>query len=128
MGMSKQFRVLLLDELLITHISEAILVKNLFRHMWARGMTVITTSNYRHEELYAKGFNRDQFEDFIPELTTQCPLIDLGGQTDYRKVDLSDNSDILWQCDEGCPTLSPDGEETHHCAGEWHMCSWCKGG
>jgi len=94
--LSKQFRVLLLDELLITHISEAILVKNLFRHMWARGMTIITTSNYRPEELYAKGFNRDQFEPFIPDLAAQCPLIDLGGETDYRKVDVSENSDIFW--------------------------------
>merc|ERR1712217_560091 len=94
--MSKQFRVLLLDELLITHISEAILVKNLFRHMWARGMTVITTSNYRPEELYAKGFNRDQFEDFIPDLATQCQLLDLGGQTDYRRVDVSQNADLFW--------------------------------
>jgi len=94
--LAKQFRVLLLDELLITHISEAILVKNLFRHMWARGMTIITTSNYRPEELYAKGFNRDQFVDFIPDLTGQCPVIDLGGETDYRKVDLSENSEIFW--------------------------------
>jgi len=94
--LAKQFRVLLLDELLITHISEAILVKNLFRHMWARGMTIITTSNYRPEELYAKGFNRDQFVDFIPDLASQCPVIDLGGDTDYRKVGLEENSDIFW--------------------------------
>lgn len=94
--MSKQFRVLLLDELVITHISEAILVKNLFRHMWARGMTIVTTSNYRPEELYAKGFNRDQFLDLIPELEAQCPIIDLGGNRDYRKVDLDHNSDVFW--------------------------------
>merc|ERR1712217_568133 len=94
--MSKQFRVLLLDELLITHISEAILVKNLFRHMWARDMTVVTTSNYRPEELYAKGFNRHQFVDFIPELAAQCPVIDLGGDRDYRKVDVSENADLFW--------------------------------
>jgi predicted ATPase len=83
--MAKQFRVLLLDELVITHISEAILVKNLFRHMWARGMTIITTSNYLPEELYSKGFNRDQFEAFIPELSSQCPVINMGGKVDYRK-------------------------------------------
>jgi len=85
--LSKQFRVLLLDELLITHISEAILVKNLFRQMWARGMTIITTSNYLPDELYTKGFNRDQFVDFIPELASQCPVINMGGEVDYRKVD-----------------------------------------
>jgi len=93
--LSRQFRVLLLDELLITHISEAILVKNLFRQMWARGMTIITTSNYRPEELYAKGFNRDQFVDFIPDLAAQCPIIDLGHDQDYRKIDAPESSDLF---------------------------------
>eukprot|EP00933_Yihiella_yeosuensis_P004182 TRINITY_DN10839_c0_g4_i1.p1 TRINITY_DN10839_c0_g4~~TRINITY_DN10839_c0_g4_i1.p1 ORF type:complete len:614 (+),score=123.56 TRINITY_DN10839_c0_g4_i1:83-1843(+) len=83
--MGDQFRVLLLDELHITHISEAILVKNLFRQLWARGVTVITTSNYRPEELFAKGFNREKFEDFIPELSEQCPVVDMCGKVDYRR-------------------------------------------
>lgn len=95
--LSKEFRVLLLDELVITHISEAILVKNLFRHMWARGMTVITTSNYLPHELYAKGFNRDQFVEFIPELEAQCPTINMSGQKDYRKTDSHlDSADVFF--------------------------------
>jgi len=94
-ALSKQFRVLLLDELLITHISEAILVKNLFRHMWARGMTIITTSNYRPDELYAKGFNRDQFVDFIPDLQAQCPVLDIAGEVDYRQVDAGETSETF---------------------------------
>eukprot|EP00928_Gymnodinium_smaydae_P004052 TRINITY_DN11418_c0_g1_i1.p1 TRINITY_DN11418_c0_g1~~TRINITY_DN11418_c0_g1_i1.p1 ORF type:complete len:584 (+),score=66.54 TRINITY_DN11418_c0_g1_i1:56-1807(+) len=86
--MASQFRVLLLDELVITHISEAILVKNLFRHMWARGMTIIATSNYLPGDLYSKGFNRDQFVPFMPELESQCPLIDMTNDKDYRQVGL----------------------------------------
>eukprot|EP00928_Gymnodinium_smaydae_P043254 TRINITY_DN29020_c0_g2_i1.p1 TRINITY_DN29020_c0_g2~~TRINITY_DN29020_c0_g2_i1.p1 ORF type:complete len:641 (+),score=119.33 TRINITY_DN29020_c0_g2_i1:61-1983(+) len=86
---SKQFRVLLLDELLVTHITEAVLVKSLFREMWANGITIITTSNYRPDELYAGGFNRDQFEDFIPELAQQCQVIDMAGGMDYRTVGAS---------------------------------------
>lgn len=95
-ALSQQFRVLLLDELLITHISEAILVKNLFRHMWARGMTIITTSNYRPEDLYAKGFNRDQFVDFIPDLQAQCPVLDISGEVDYRQEGVGENSEIFF--------------------------------
>ena len=95
-GLAKEFRVLLLDELLITNISEAILVKNLFRHMWARGMTIVTTSNYLPEELYAKGFNRDQFAPFIPELTVQCPVIDMSSSKDYRKTDAHLNNNLFF--------------------------------
>merc|ERR1719401_3197778 len=108
--LSRQFRVLLLDELLITHISEAILVKNLFRQMWARGMTVITTSNYRPEELYAKGFNRDQFVEFIPDLAAQCPVIDMGGTLDYRKLDKSDKSDVFFHPVNAETTSKMDAE------------------
>merc|ERR1711957_761106 len=64
--------------------------------MWARGMTIITTSNYRPNDLYAKGFNRDQFEDFIPDLEAQCPMIDIGGEVDYRQVDAGEGSDIFF--------------------------------
>jgi predicted ATPase len=104
--LSKQFRVLLLDELLITHISEAILVKNLFRQLWARGMTIITTSNYRPEELYAKGFNRDQFVDFIPDLASQCPMIDLGHDKDYRRIDATGSEDLFWSTITAETTIS----------------------
>jgi predicted ATPase len=104
--LSKQFRVLLLDELLITHISEAILVKNLFRQLWARGMTIITTSNYRPEELYAKGFNRDQFVDFIPDLVSQCPMIELGHDKDYRRIDAGSAEDLFWSTIDAQTTAS----------------------
>ena len=52
--LSRQFRVMLLGELSTTHISEAILVKNISRQLWARDVTVITTSSYLPSEPYAK--------------------------------------------------------------------------
>lgn len=79
-------RLLLLDELLITHISEAMFVKQLFRALWARGTVVITTSNYLPDELYAGGFNRSEFEPFIPNLKEMCPLLDLDSPFDYRTL------------------------------------------
>jgi len=82
-------RVLLLDELVITHISEAMFVKQLFRALWARGTVVITTSNYKHDELYFGGFNRSEFLPFIPELTEMCPLFDLDNPIDYRSIDVA---------------------------------------
>jgi len=81
-------RLLLLDELLITHISEAMFVKQLFRALWARGTSVITTSNYKPDELYTGGFNRSEFEPFIPNLQEMCPLLDLDSPTDYRTIEV----------------------------------------
>jgi len=82
-------RVLCLDELLVTHISEAIFVKQLFRALWARGTVVVTTSNYRHDDLYSGGFNRGEFLEFIPDLKDMCPLFDLDNPVDYRSIDVA---------------------------------------
>merc|ERR1719401_1342336 len=101
--LSKKFRVLLLDELLITHISEAILVKNLFRHLWSRGVTIITTSNYLPQDLYAKGFNREEFVGFIPEIEDQMPLINMKGDKDYRIEGVGTEQSLF---------LSPINDET----------------
>lgn len=84
-SMASHFRILLIDELLVTHVSEALLIKNLFRHLWSRGVTIVVTSNYKHSELYAGGFNRESFEDFLPELEKQCVLYDMSGEVDYRR-------------------------------------------
>lgn len=95
--------MLLLDELLITHISEAILVKNLFRHLWSRGVTIITTSNYLPQDLYAKGFNREEFVGFIPEIEDQMPLINMKGDKDYRIEGVGTEQSLF---------LSPINDET----------------
>jgi len=80
-----QFKVLLLDELLVTHVSEALLVKSLFRQLWAHGVTLVITSNYAPTALYSDGFNREQFLDFLPELAQECAVFDMTGDVDFRR-------------------------------------------
>jgi len=88
-------KVLLLDELWITHINEALNVKEICRALWARGVTTIFTSNYQQKELYKDGFNYAAFEDFIPEMAAQCPEFDFTSlyKTDYRLTDVDDVKD-----------------------------------
>lgn len=95
-SLANKFRVLLLDDIQITHISEAILVKNLFRHLWSRGVCIITTSNYKPHDLYSAGFNREVFVEFPPELEAQCPVIDMSGETDYRLMDVSEGGSTFF--------------------------------
>jgi len=79
-------RVFLLDEINITSISEGVLVKELFRALWLRGVTVLTTSNYKISQLYYQGFNRAAIEDFLPEFMERCQEIDMSADVDYRTV------------------------------------------
>jgi len=93
-------RVFLLDELNITSISEGVLVKELFRQLWVRGVTVITTSNYKINELYYQGFNRSSLEDFFPELAERVPELDMSMDVDLRTVGIIDSGTFLIGLDE----------------------------
>merc|ERR1719382_352131 len=72
---SIETKVLLLDELMITHISEAMLVRELFTSLWSRGVVICVSSNYKPEDLYAGGLNRVVIEPFLKgDLQRQMPL------------------------------------------------------
>jgi len=95
LAIAPKCKVLLLDEVWITHINEALNVKELCRALWARGVTIIFTSNYRQSELYHEGFNRAAFADFLPDLAEQCPEFDFreyACHADYRLTDLENSN------------------------------------
>lgn len=72
---SIETKVLLLDELMLTHISEAMLVRELFTSLWSRGVVICVSSNYKPEDLYAGGLNRVVIEPFLKgDLQRQMPL------------------------------------------------------
>ena len=91
---AKNCSVLLLDDVGITHINEALNLKELCKALWSRGVTTLFTSNYRQQDLYGEGFNRAAFEDFIPDLGAQCPEFDFTSfpVTDHRIAALDDDS------------------------------------
>jgi len=80
----KRCRVLLLDGLDITQPSEVVLVKEFFRAMWLRGITIIVTARQPINRLYRDGHNRDALTEFFPELRERCPETELLTMNDYR--------------------------------------------
>merc|ERR1711884_13256 len=99
-NISRECKVLILDELMITHISEAMLVRELFTSLWSRGVVTLVSSNYKPEELYAGGLNRVVIEPFLGgDLQKQMPLFDFNqsaASRDFRaqcaRGDLSEAS------------------------------------
>jgi len=80
----KRCRVLLLDGLDITQPSEVLLVKEFFRAMWLRGITIVVTARQPIHRLYRDGHNRDALSEFFPEFRERCPEVELMSMKDYR--------------------------------------------
>ncbi|VAW75893.1 ATPase, AFG1 family [hydrothermal vent metagenome] len=88
----KQADVLFLDEFHVNDIADAMLCVGLFKALYARGMTLITTSNIKISELYQEGLQRDQFMPVIHLLEKFTTEIELKAGADFRFRDAKEQN------------------------------------
>jgi len=82
--LAQKVRVLCFDELFVTDIADAMLLGNLFRGLFERGVTLVATSNVSPDELYKEGLQRARFVPAIRLLKEHTQVVHLDGGADYR--------------------------------------------
>jgi cell division protein ZapE len=82
---AEDIRLLCFDEMQITDIADAMIVGRLFEGLFARGVTVVTTSNRVPDDLYKNGLNRQLFLPFIDIIKDKLEVHHLHSPVDYRQ-------------------------------------------
>ncbi|MCQ4164302.1 cell division protein ZapE [Tahibacter harae] len=77
-------RVLCLDEFFVSDIGDAMILGGLLKHLFARGVCLVTTSNTAPPNLYANGLQRDRFLPAIALIQQHCTVFEIVSAQDWR--------------------------------------------
>ena len=81
---AEKARVICLDEFFVSDITDAMLLYGLLKELFARGITLITTSNIEPDGLYKDGLQRARFLPAIELLKQNVDVLNVDGGVDYR--------------------------------------------
>ncbi len=82
--LARKIRVLCLDEFIVIDITDAMILAQLLKALFARGVTLVTTSNTMPDNLYENGLQRANFLPAIEMLKQHTQVIKLDSAIDYR--------------------------------------------
>jgi cell division protein ZapE len=81
---AKQVRVICLDEFHVSDITDAMLLYGLLDALFKEGVTLVSTSNLRADDLYQHGLQRERFLPAIELIKQHMQAININGKTDHR--------------------------------------------
>ncbi len=79
-----QARIICLDEFFVTDITDAMLLYGLLESLFNNGVTLVTTSNIKPDDLYKEGLQRARFLPAIDLIKRHMEIVHMDGGVDYR--------------------------------------------
>ena len=82
--LSKRYRVLCIDEFIVTNITDAMILSELLHALLRNGVCIVATSNRVPDDLYLNGLQRERFLPAIDLIKTHTEVFHLDGGIDHR--------------------------------------------
>tara|TARA_Y100000768_G_scaffold269876_1_gene206350 strand:- start:212 stop:1252 length:1041 start_codon:yes stop_codon:yes gene_type:complete len=88
-NISKNFKMLFIDEMHIFNIVDALIIKKIFFLLNKHNIFLIISSNFKPDDLYKDGLQRNDFIPFIELIKKKFEIININLNIDYRRQTLN---------------------------------------
>ena len=88
--MAARYKLICFDEFHVADVTDAMILHRLLVALFDNGVGLVTTSNFRPDELYPDGLHRDRILPAIDLLNERMEVINVDHGVDYRRRTLQD--------------------------------------
>jgi cell division protein ZapE len=82
---ARRYRLICFDEFHIADVTDAMILYRLLLALFDNRVSIVTTSNFKPDELYPNGLHRDRILPAIALLNEKLEVINVDAGTDYRQ-------------------------------------------
>ncbi len=86
--MARRYRLICFDEFHVADVTDAMILHRLLEALFENRVSIITTSNFKPDDLYPNGLHRDRILPAIELLKAKLEVINVDNGTDYRQLTL----------------------------------------
>jgi cell division protein ZapE len=97
--MARRYRLICFDEFHVADVTDAMILLRLLEGMQKHRISIVTTSNFRPDQLYPNGLHRDRILPAIALLMATMEVVNVDAGIDYRRRTLTDAK--LYHCPLG---------------------------